>query len=180
MFNWTLYQDPIQVLSLMGPKKSFSQLEKCYTKGKDIEDLTAVTGGVVPDFSVLLSRQRLSIPDTERGKCIIGITYASSSCVVDGHTDDIFQIRCDLPTVNVADNLDKPLRLLGIVSEFNYGTDDDYFFFFHNNQTLADSGILCSNPFDRPIRFRLCNSEGDVISKVKELNMVLDIQFIDP
>ena len=47
------------------------------TKGKDIEDLSAVTGGVVPDFSVLLSRQRLSIPDTERGKCIIGITSNS-------------------------------------------------------------------------------------------------------
>ena len=151
------------------------------TKGNQIEGLNVVTGGVEPDFSVLLSRQRLSIPDTERGKCIVSMTYASASLL--SSIDDILQIRSDLPTVNVADNLDKPLRLLGIISEFNYGNEASpakSFFFFHNNQTLADSGILCSNPFDRPIRFRLTDSEGNMISKVDEVNLVLDIQFIDP
>ena len=139
-----------------------------------------VTGNA-PDFEIILDRQRLSIPDNERGKCIVCL---QSATLQGPSVTDTYLIRCNLPTVNVADNLDKPLRHLGTVSDLNYtktasGVTSNYFS-FHNAQSLADSGVLCSNPFDRNVRFMVTDSQGNKIPTVTELSMVLDIQFIDP
>lgn len=145
-----------------------------------ISTAASTVTGSAPDFEIILDRQRLSIPDTERGKCIVCL---QSATLQGPGSTDTYTIRCNLPTVNVADNLDKPLRHLGTVSNLNYtksGSPDQNYFSFHNAQSLADSGILCSNPFDRSVRFMVTDSRGAKLVTVTELSMVLDFQFIDP
>lgn len=144
--------------------------------GDDITKNKAGNAGNA-DFNVLLRQQTLSIPNTERGKCLVGLSRAT--LVEPDGLDDQYQIRCDLPMMNVADNCDAPLKYLATISRYNVAISTLDCWNFVQSQSLEDHALLCTNPFDRPVRFLITDTQGTALTAVNETTLVLDIQFFD-